>query len=195
MSFSIARRAAVFSIPRTALVSVPRASFTTSIILQKTAAETAKDGLKAVDRAVSDKLVDGINIGGMSHIFKNVDAALSYRRRALQWLSDCWSRYAAAVGEKVKEVAEDVTGKTTGQAQELRGEASGKASELKGEAKGKASELAGKAQGKAEEVKSKLSWAITDHDHRCLQSNTIASVQVEEEDLAWRCWQYKARCE
>jgi hypothetical protein len=63
MSF-LARRAATLSIPRTALATVPRASFTTTVLLRKTATETVKDGVKAVDRAVSDKLVDGINIGG-----------------------------------------------------------------------------------------------------------------------------------
>jgi hypothetical protein len=31
---------------------------------QKSAAESVKGGIKGVDRAVSDKLVDGINIGG-----------------------------------------------------------------------------------------------------------------------------------
>lgn len=68
MSFlteAAARRLA--SVPRAVATSgftttVPRASFTTSIQLQKTATETVKDGLKTVDRAVSDKLVDGINI-------------------------------------------------------------------------------------------------------------------------------------
>lgn len=53
------------TVPRTFAVStVPRAAFSSSIILQKTATETAKDAVKQVDRAVSDKLVDGINIGG-----------------------------------------------------------------------------------------------------------------------------------
>ncbi|EOO03227.1 putative lea domain-containing protein [Phaeoacremonium minimum UCRPA7] len=132
MSFlteAAARRLA--SVPRAVATSgftttVPRASFTTSIQLQKTATETVKDSLKTVDRAVSDKLVDGINI--------TTNAA---------------SKVKEAAGEAS-------SGKVTGQAAELRGEASGKASELKGEAKGKAHEVAGKAKGAAEEAKQKI---------------------------------------
>ena len=61
-----ARRVATLQIPRTIASSAPRAAFSTSIQLQKSATETAKDALKTVDRAVSDKLVDGIDIGGRS---------------------------------------------------------------------------------------------------------------------------------
>lgn len=53
------------SISRTTLTTVPRASFTTTIQLRKTPVEATKDTLKSVDRAVSDKLVDGINMGCM----------------------------------------------------------------------------------------------------------------------------------
>lgn len=66
MSFiteTAARRVATLQIPRTLASSAPRAAFSTSIQFQKSAAETAKDALKTVDRAVSDKLVDGINVG------------------------------------------------------------------------------------------------------------------------------------
>lgn len=56
-----ARRMATIS--RTAITtSVPRASFSTTIQLRKTPVEATKDTLKTVDRTVSDKLVDGINI-------------------------------------------------------------------------------------------------------------------------------------
>jgi len=56
------------TVPRTLAVStVPRAAFSSSIQLQKTAADSAKESLKSVDRAVSDKLVDGINIGCKHH--------------------------------------------------------------------------------------------------------------------------------
>jgi hypothetical protein len=59
-----ARRVATLQIPRTLAASAPRAAaFSTSFQFQKSAAETAKDALKTVDRAVSDKLVDGINMG------------------------------------------------------------------------------------------------------------------------------------
>ena len=45
---------------------LPRAFFTTTAAQHKSAVETAKEKLKEVDRAVSDKLVDGINMGGSS---------------------------------------------------------------------------------------------------------------------------------
>jgi hypothetical protein len=44
---------------------VPAArALTTTALRQKTATEVIKNTLKAVDRAVSDKLVDGIELGG-----------------------------------------------------------------------------------------------------------------------------------
>ncbi|TLD33598.1 hypothetical protein PspLS_01010 [Pyricularia sp. CBS 133598] len=134
MSFAV-RRVALAS--RTAVSTVPRASFTTGSILNKTPTESVKDGLKKVDRAVSDKLVDGINV-------------------------------AANVGQKAKEVTEDMTsseaagkaselaGEAQGKASQLAGQAQGKASEMAGQAKGKAAEVQGQAQGKAEEVKRKM---------------------------------------
>ncbi|TLS22866.1 uncharacterized protein PpBr36_06478 [Pyricularia pennisetigena] len=120
MSFAV-RRVALAS--RTAAVStVPRASFTTGSILNKTPTESVKDGLKKVDRVVSDKLVDGINV-------------------------------AANVGQKAKEVTEDMTSSDAAKkASELAGEAQGKASQMAGQAQGKASEMAGQAQGKASEM-------------------------------------------
>lgn len=42
----------------------PRA-FSTSFAVQKSPVDTAKDALKTVDKAVSSKIVDGIEIGGM----------------------------------------------------------------------------------------------------------------------------------
>lgn len=70
MSFLIEttfRRLATAPLPatRVAAVSASR-TFTTSFAAQKSATETVKDGLKSVDRVVSDKLVDGINAGGTS---------------------------------------------------------------------------------------------------------------------------------
>jgi hypothetical protein len=60
----LARRIATVpvAIPRAVAVQAPR-SFTTTIAAQRTPTEAVKDGLKTVDRAVSDKLVDGIDIG------------------------------------------------------------------------------------------------------------------------------------
>ncbi|KAF6810749.1 lea domain protein [Colletotrichum plurivorum] len=111
-------------VPRAVAVA-PR-QFTTATPAQKSATEAVKDGLKTVDRKVSDKLVDGINIG---------------------------STVASKVKEASADVTE---GNATGKAQELRGEAKGKAQELKGDAKGKANELAGKAKGTADQVKKNL---------------------------------------
>jgi len=65
MSFQAAtRRMATLQMPRTLAASSPRAAFSTSVTMQKSVADATKDTLKTVDRAVSDKLVDGINIGG-----------------------------------------------------------------------------------------------------------------------------------
>ncbi|TPX17635.1 uncharacterized protein E0L32_012080 [Thyridium curvatum] len=107
------------TVPRTFAVStVPRAAFSSSIILQKTATETAKDAVKQVDRAVSDKLVDGINIG---------------------------ATVGSKIKEAGEDI---VHGKATGKAAELRGdakemagEAKGKAHEVAGKAKGKAEQV------------------------------------------------------
>lgn len=48
---------------RTQFSYAPRA-FSTSFIVRKSAVDTVKDAAKAVDRAVSDKLVGGIEVGG-----------------------------------------------------------------------------------------------------------------------------------
>ncbi|KPM37573.1 hypothetical protein AK830_g8980 [Neonectria ditissima] len=126
MSFlteSIMRRATL--IPRVAFTQTPRA-FSTHFALNRTATEAAKDGLKTVDRVVSDKIVDGI---------------------------DATATVSSKVKEGVQEVTGN---KTTGKAAEYKGEAKGKAEELKGEAKGAAQEVKGKVKGAAEEVKSKI---------------------------------------
>lgn len=69
MSFlteAAARRVMTLQVPRAMAVSAPRAAFSSSVTFQKsvvdTAKDTAKDTLKGIDRAVSDKLVDGINM-------------------------------------------------------------------------------------------------------------------------------------
>ena len=59
------RRVATLQMPRTLAASAPRAAFSCSTLQQRSAVDTAKEGLKQVDRTVSDKIVDGINIGGM----------------------------------------------------------------------------------------------------------------------------------
>jgi len=104
---------------------VPRA-FSTTVVVRKGPIETVKEGVKTVDRAVADKLVDGIELGQTA------------AQKAKQ---------ATGISSK-----EDLKAK----AAEVAGQAKGKTSELTGEAKGKASELAGEAKGKKEEVKRSL---------------------------------------
>lgn len=58
------RRMASLQLPRTVATTAPRAAFSISTQRQKTVTESVKDSVKKVDRVVSDKLVDGINIGG-----------------------------------------------------------------------------------------------------------------------------------
>lgn len=56
------RRMATVQLPRTMAATAPRAAFSTSVRQRKTATESVKDGLKTVDRAVSDKIVGGIDM-------------------------------------------------------------------------------------------------------------------------------------
>ena len=70
MSFlteAAARRVMTLQVPRAMAASAPRATFSSSVTFQKSVADAAKDTLKGVDRAVSDKLVDGINMGCKHH--------------------------------------------------------------------------------------------------------------------------------
>jgi len=97
--------------------SVARSSprlFSTSILQQKSATDTVKDGLKSVDRAVSDVAVAGI------------DKGVELKDKA-----------AEAVGVDSKESLK-------GTASQVTGEAKGKAAEVSGKAKGKAEEIKGK---------------------------------------------------
>lgn len=60
------RLATISRTARFTTVRTPRASFVTTSQLRKTpVVDAAKDTLKTVDRAVSDKLVDGINVASM----------------------------------------------------------------------------------------------------------------------------------
>lgn len=129
------------SIPRAIVVQAPR-TFTTSIAAQKTATETVKDGLKSVDRAVSDKIVEGIDL---ACTFTNLSKL--YPTGIMLTVDP------AAAAQKVKSSAEVNANEASAKAQELKGEASGKTQELKGEASGKASELSGRAKGAAEQAK------------------------------------------
>lgn len=134
---------------RASLVQAPR-QFSTSIVAQKSATESVKDGLKTVDRKVSDKLVDGINAGGRCfsnhppppHSFIEKGAGIELTSVIL---------IIAAATDKVKKATtgatESTVGNTKASAEELRGQATGKAAELKGEAKGAAKEAEGKVKG------------------------------------------------
>jgi len=89
----------------------PRA-FSTSFAAQKTTTESAKDTLKTVDRKVSDKLVDGIEVG--------------------QTVAAKAKDVAGLNAAEAKGKASEVAGQAKGKAAELKGEAKGKAEEVKG---------------------------------------------------------------
>ena len=63
MSFLTKTARPASALTRVFAAQTPRA-FTTSFAAHKTATETVKSGLKSVDRAVSDKVVDGIDAAG-----------------------------------------------------------------------------------------------------------------------------------
>merc|ERR1712224_642265 len=120
-----ARRAA--ALPRAAIAFHAARPFTTTVIQQKNVTESVKDGLKSVDRAVSDKIVVGL------------DAAAAAKEKA-EGKAEKISGKAEGAAEELKGDAQQVKS----QAKETKGDLTGKAQELKGEAKGKAAELKGK---------------------------------------------------
>ena len=65
---ALASRTALASrrLAATPLTSLSRVAFSTTTSNHRTAVDSAVDTLKAVDRKVADKLVDGINIGSTS---------------------------------------------------------------------------------------------------------------------------------
>ncbi|KAG8409813.1 hypothetical protein J3458_018894 [Metarhizium acridum] len=102
---------------RTIMGQAPRA-FSTSVAMRKSPTETVKDGLKTVDRAVTDNVV-----------LPGLEAA-------------------ATAGSKFKHGAETVAheskGKAAemeGKAEELKGKAKGAAAEAEGKAKGTAEKI------------------------------------------------------
>ncbi|KEF62425.1 uncharacterized protein A1O9_00397 [Exophiala aquamarina CBS 119918] len=86
--------------------------FSVAAVHQKSATETVKDGLKKVDRAVSDVAVAGID--------KGVE------------VKDAVAGAAGVETGKAKGTAEEVAGEAKGKAAELKGQAKGKAEEIKG---------------------------------------------------------------
>lgn len=63
MSFLTTR--AAFTARRAFVAGVVPRAFSTTVVVNKTATETVKDALKTVDKAVSQKIVGGIEVGGM----------------------------------------------------------------------------------------------------------------------------------
>ncbi|KAF4585921.1 LEA domain-containing protein [Ophiocordyceps camponoti-floridani] len=109
-------------------------TFALTPTLHKSATETVKDGLKTVDRAVSDNV-----------LIPGLDAAEKVKETA-----------QSVTSSDAKQKAAEVKGDVTAKARETAGQASAKAEELKGSAKGKAEEVKGQAAGKTEEVRNKL---------------------------------------
>ncbi|KAL6898993.1 hypothetical protein GGI43DRAFT_407556 [Trichoderma evansii] len=143
-TINISRTAAIATpVSRIAAVRTSR-TFTTSLAAQKTATETVKDELKHIDRVVSDRLVDGINIAtAASHKVKETAEDLSNSGVASQVEGE-----AAHARGKAQEMKGHVAGKVS--------EMSGKAQEMKGKAKGAAAETKGKAKENLEEMQSGL---------------------------------------
>ncbi|KAL2135289.1 hypothetical protein VTI74DRAFT_9057 [Chaetomium olivicolor] len=156
---------------RTTLTSFSRAGLTTTVPRQKSALDSAKETLKSVDRKVSDKLVDGINIG-TAYASKIKEATAEVKEGKVTGkaaeLRDEMAGKASEVAGEAKGAASEAAGETKGaaseakgKASEVAGEAKGTAQEMMGEAKGKASELAGEAKGVKEEVKGKVKKAVS----------------------------------
>ncbi|CAN8105425.1 unnamed protein product [Discula destructiva] len=125
------RRMAAFTRTRIT-TTIPRASFTTSLSQRKNVVDAGKDTLKNVDRAVSDKLVDGIDAGVAA--------------------KDKVKETAAPIVGKAQSEASKLTGEAQGKASELKGKAEGNAASAKGTVDEKAGELKGKAKEKVNEL-------------------------------------------
>ncbi|EGR49173.1 uncharacterized protein TRIREDRAFT_121653 [Trichoderma reesei QM6a] len=129
--------------------------FTTSHAVHKIVPETVKDGLHRVDRAVSDKLVDGINMAtAASH--KVMETAEDLSNSGVAEQVEGMQAHAKGKAKEMKGAAKGKADEMMGSTQEMKGTAKGKAEELKGKAKGTAAEAKGKAKETAEEVQSSL---------------------------------------
>ncbi|KAH8819489.1 hypothetical protein F5884DRAFT_760678 [Xylogone sp. PMI_703] len=116
-----------------AVTAVAPRFFSNTAAAQRGPVETAKDAVKTVDRAVSNKIVDGIEIG--ENVTQKVKDATGIHNTS-----------------ELKGKASEVTGQAKGKASEVAGQAKGTASEVSGEAKGKASEVAGQAKEKTRQA-------------------------------------------
>jgi len=110
-------RSAATTLRTPAAPRVSAAAFSTTLVQRKSATDAVKEPLKKVDRAVSDKLVDAIEVG----------------ETATQKVKEV----SGVSASEAKGKASELSGQAKGKASELSGEAKGKASELKGEAKSK----------------------------------------------------------
>ncbi|KAK0610004.1 ClpP/crotonase-like domain-containing protein [Bombardia bombarda] len=150
-----------------------RPVFKGSVQMQKSVAETAKDTLKTVDRAVADKLVDGIDIGSSkikdaAEQVSNSDAANTVASKAAELRGQANSAAGSAKGTaqdlagQAKGTAQEYAGSAKGSAQDLAGQAKGTAQEYSGSGKGTAEEYTGKAKGAASEVAGKVKGAASE---------------------------------
>ncbi|KAI0876188.1 hypothetical protein GGS24DRAFT_246679 [Hypoxylon argillaceum] len=113
LSEAAIRRVALVS--RVASVQAPR-QFSTSIAARKTMTESAKDTLKSVDRKVSDKLVDTINVGAKA--------------------AEAVTGKATEASYKATGTAEEIRSKMKAESEELAGKAKGAAKTAEGKVKG-----------------------------------------------------------
>ncbi|KAI9743252.1 MAG: hypothetical protein M1818_003098 [Claussenomyces sp. TS43310] len=115
------RTTATSSLPRTLR---SQALFSTSLAARKSATEQVKETAHKVDKTISSKIVDGIEVG------ENV------AQKAKET--------AGIKTSQAKGAASETAGETKGTASELSGAAKGKASELAGKAEGKKEEIKGR---------------------------------------------------
>ncbi|KAF7943414.1 hypothetical protein EAE96_011340 [Botrytis aclada] len=141
---TLTRQTRLFRIPQATSTTRPLSS---TFISRKSATETVKETVHQVDKAVSSKIVDGIEVGQTATQKVKTAAGLS--------ASEAKTAAANAASE-AQGAAQGAKSSTTGSASGTASEISGKASELAGQAKGKAAEVKGAAKGKANEVKGKL---------------------------------------
>ena len=139
---------------------IPRSTFTTTFIQQKTATETAKDVLKKADRVVSDELVEGIEKGRTYHS----SVLLLFPRSHAGYFGTMLTAYCfnLTTSEALKNAASELAGikteKAAAQMDANMAEVKDKATEMKGVVQGKVSEMEGEgeAKGTYEEVRVKM---------------------------------------
>ncbi|KIN01050.1 hypothetical protein OIDMADRAFT_19084 [Oidiodendron maius Zn] len=104
------------------MVFAPRL-FSTSLATRKTATEAVKDTVKTVDRKVSDKLVDGIELG---------QTATRKAKAAVGIESEDAKTKTAQFTAKAKDTAREAAGEARGKADDAAAEAKKRLGETKG---------------------------------------------------------------